>query len=231
MGRIARLTALLIVNFAGLVAVLMALLFGAAGTFRWPSAWAYLAALLVLGLAICLWLLKTDPGLLEERLKPNWQASQKGWDKWFMVGVMVIYVAWTTLMGLDARRFVWSHVPLWTQALGALLMVVSYAGTWWVFATNSFAAPVIKIQAERGQTVIDTGPYAFIRHPMYAFGLLQFAAEPLMLGSWWGLAIVPVAVAALAFRTLGEERMLRTELKGYDDYARRVRWRYAPGIW
>jgi protein-S-isoprenylcysteine O-methyltransferase Ste14 len=100
-----------------------------------------------------------------------------------------------------------------------------------VFATNSFAAPVIKLQAERGQTVISTGPYAIVRHPMYAFGLLQFAAAPLMLGSWWGLLLVPPAIAALAWRTLGEEKMLRSELDGYEAYARKVRWRYLPGIW
>ncbi len=216
---------------AALIAVLGALLFGAAGALAWPSGWVYLAVFTALGLGISLWLAQADPALLEERLKPTWQKGQKAWDKVFMLGVMVVYVGWTVLMALDARRFRWSHVPIAVQAVGAALIVASFLGVGWVFAVNSFAAPVIKLQADRGQRVIDTGPYAHVRHPMYAFGLLQFVGGPLMLGSWWGLALAPFAAAGLAYRILGEEAMLRTELAGYDDYARRVRWRYAPGLW
>lgn len=226
-----RLIASLLVEMALLMTVLGALLFGAAGTFAWPSGWAYLALFLTLGLGVSLWLARVDPGLLEERLKPVYQRDQKAWDKVFLTCVIVLYAAWMALMGVDARRMAWSHVTIWVQALGAALLVVSYLGVAWVFATNSFAAPVIKVQADRGQTVIDTGPYALVRHPMYAFAVLQFVGGPLMLGSWWGLAVVPPAVLGLAWRTLGEEKMLREELAGYDDYARRVRWRYAPGVW
>ena len=111
------------------------------------------------------------------------------------------------------------------------MLIVSFLGVGWVFAANSFAASVIRMQPERGQTVISTGPYAVVRHPMYAFGLLQFVGCPLTVGSLWGLAIVPAAIAALAWRTLGEEKMLRTELDGYEAYARKVRWRYLPGVW
>ncbi|MBS0334707.1 MAG: isoprenylcysteine carboxylmethyltransferase family protein, partial [Proteobacteria bacterium] len=203
----------------------------AAGTIAWPSGWVYIGLFTALGLGISLWLVDADPGLLEERLKATFQKGQKVWDKVFMALVMVVYIGWTAFMGLDARRLHWSHAPLWAQALGAVLLVASFLGVAWVFAANSFAAPVVKLQSERGQRAIDTGPYAIVRHPMYAFGLLQFVGCPLMLGSWWGLALVPLAVAGLAWRTLGEEAMLRTELAGYDDYARRVRWRYAPGLW
>jgi protein-S-isoprenylcysteine O-methyltransferase Ste14 len=226
-----RLIALLLIEMGLLTLVLAGLLFGSAGTLGWPSGWVYLGVFTALGLGVSLWLAKADPGLLEERLKPTFQADQKAWDKVFMSGVIIVYVAWTVLMGLDARRFSWSHTPLWAQPIGAVLLVVSFLGVGWVFAANSFAAPVIKLQADRGQTVISTGPYAIVRHPMYAFGLLQFVGAPLMLGSWWGLAIVPPAIAALAWRTLGEEKMLRTELDGYEAYARKVRWRYLPGVW
>ncbi|HEX3363847.1 isoprenylcysteine carboxylmethyltransferase family protein [Phenylobacterium sp.] len=226
-----RLIGLLLVEMVLLMAVLGGLLFGAAGTLLWPSAWAYLALFFALGMGVSLWLARVDPGLLEERLKPVYQRDQKAWDKVFLTCVIVLYVGWTVLMGIDARRMAWSHVPVWLQTLGAALLVVSFLGVAWVFATNSFAAPVIKIQADRGQTVIDTGPYAIVRHPMYAFGLLQFVGAPLVLGSWWGLILVPPAILGLTYRTLGEEKMLREELAGYDDYARRVRWRYAPGVW
>lgn len=227
----ARLVILLLAEMAALMVVLAAVLFAAAGTVNWPSGWVYLAVFAALGLGISLWLADVDPGLLQERLASPYQAGQKTWDKAFMSFVMVIYLGWTALMALDARRFHWSQVPVWLQAAGTAVIVLSFLGVAWVFATNSFAAPVIKVQADRGQTVIDTGPYAWVRHPMYAFALPQFIAAPLMLGSWWGLAIFPLAVAALAYRTLGEEAMLRAELPGYDDYARRVRWRYAPGLW
>jgi protein-S-isoprenylcysteine O-methyltransferase Ste14 len=228
---VGRLIALLLVEVAVLMAVLAGLLFGGAGTIGWPSGWAYLSLYLAASLGVSLWLAKADPGLLEERLKPIYQKGQKAWDRVFFTLVIIVYAAWTALMGADARRFGWSHVPLWAQGLGAALIVVSYLGVGWVFAANSFAAPVIKLQAERGQTVIDTGPYAFVRHPMYAFAAWQFVGGPLMLGSWWGLAIVPLVVVGLGLRTLGEEEMLRAELPGYEDYARRVRWRCAPGIW
>jgi protein-S-isoprenylcysteine O-methyltransferase Ste14 len=231
MGAQARLIRLLLIEMAALALVKTGLLFGAAGTLAWPSGWAYMAEFFTLGMAISLWLAKTDPGLLAERLNAGYQRDQKAWDKVFLTAVMVVYAAWLVVMGLDARRYGWSHVPLWGQTTGAVLLAASYLGVAWVFAANSFAAPVIKPQHGRGQTVIDTGPYAYVRHPMYAFALLQFVAAPLMLGSLWGLALVPPAVAALAWRTLGEERMLRQELEGYDAYARRVRWRCAPGLW
>ena len=231
MSSVGGLIAKLLIEMGLLTLVLGGLLFGAAGTAVWPSGWAYLGLFTALSLGVSLWLAEADPGLLEERLKPTFQSGQKAWDKVFMTCLMIVYVGWTVLMGLDSRRFAWSHVPVWVQAIGALMLIVSFLGVGWVFAANSFAASVIRMQPERGQKVISTGPYAIVRHPMYAFGLLQFAAAPLMLGSWWGLAVVPPAILALAYRTLGEEKMLLGELDGYEAYARRVRFRYAPGVW
>jgi protein-S-isoprenylcysteine O-methyltransferase Ste14 len=231
MGPGARLIPKLLVQIAAMLAVFAAILFGAAGTWRWPSGWAYLGLFGAVSTVISLWLAVADPDLLAERMKSPVQPDQKPWDRYFLGVVMVIYAAWLALMAVDARRMGWSHVPVGAQVAGALLIVASYVGIGWVFRTNSFAAPVIKIQAERHQTVISTGPYAIVRHPMYAFALWQFVGGPLMLGSWWGLAVVPLIILGLSYRTLGEERMLRNELAGYEDYARRVRWRYAPGIW
>ena len=227
----ARLIALLMAEMAALMVVLGAILFGAAGTWAWPSGWVYLAVFLATGLGISLWLADFDPGLLKERLASPYQKGQKSFDRIFMSLVMVVYLGWTALMALDARRFGWSHIAIPLQVLGVVLIAASYLGIAWVFATNSFAAPVIRIQAERGQTVIDTGPYAFVRHPMYAFAALQFIGAPLMLGSWWGLAVVPAAYLGLSWRIFGEEKALTEELAGYGDYARRVRWRLLPGVW
>jgi len=231
MGAGARLMPKLLAQLAALIVVFAVILFGVAGTWRWPSGWAFLALFVAVSLALSLWLAATDPALMAERMKSPVQKDQKPWDRVFLMLLMVVYLSWLAVMALDARRFSWSHAPVWIQVLGAVMIVASYAGIAWVFRTNSFAAPVIKIQAERRQTVISTGPYAVVRHPMYAFAIWQFVGMPLMLGSWWGLAFVPPIVAAVAVRTLGEEKMLREELEGYDDYARRVRWRYAPGVW
>jgi protein-S-isoprenylcysteine O-methyltransferase Ste14 len=231
MGDGSRLIPKLLAQLVAMIAIFAAILFGAGGTWRWPSAWAFLALFLAASLALSLWLAAVDPALLAERMKSPVQKDQKPWDRVFLLLIMVVYLSWLAVMALDAKRFSWSHAPLWIQVLGAALILASYAGIAWVFRTNSFAAPVIKIQADRKQTVISTGPYAVVRHPMYAFAIWQFVGMPLMLGSWWGLAFVPPVMAAVAVRTLGEEKMLRAELEGYDDYARRVRWRYAPGVW
>jgi protein-S-isoprenylcysteine O-methyltransferase Ste14 len=101
----------------------------------------------------------------------------------------------------------------------------------WTMRTNSFAAPVVRIQKERGQTVITTGPYAIVRHPLYFGALFYVAATSLVLGSWWGLATVPLVAFGFAIRIRVEEKVLREGLQGYDDYARRVRWRLIPFIW
>ncbi|WP_309604194.1 isoprenylcysteine carboxylmethyltransferase family protein [Phenylobacterium sp.] len=227
----ARLIPKLLFQLAVMLALYGALLFGGAGTLDWPSGWAFLAVFGLCSVSVSLWLAFADPDLLEERMKPPVQKAQKTWDKLFLLTVGVAFLAWICLMGVDARRFHWSHAPLGLQLFGAVLQVLSYAGIAWVFRTNSFAAPVIKMQQERDQRVISTGPYAFVRHPMYAFGSLSFFAGPMITGSLWALAILPIIFLALHLRTLGEEKMLRAELEGYEAYARRVRWRYAPGVW
>jgi protein-S-isoprenylcysteine O-methyltransferase Ste14 len=231
MGPGVRLIPKLLLQIALMLAVYGVLLFGAAGTLDWPSAWAYLAVLGGSSLAVSLWLAWADPALLAERMKPPIQKDQKAWDKLFFAICGAMVLGWLVLTGLDARRFGWSHVPVGFQVLGAVLTVLSFLGIAWVYRTNSFAAPVIKMQQDRKQTVISTGPYAFVRHPMYGFGSFTLIGGPLMLGSLWGIAALLPIAAALHWRTLGEERMLKAELSGYEDYARRVRWRYAPGIW
>jgi len=134
-------------------------------------------------------------------------------------------------MALDAVRFGWSAAPAWVQVAGGLALLLS---VWIIYRTmraNSFAAPVVKIQKERGQTVVSTGPYGYVRHPMYFGAIFFFAGTSLLLGSLWGLAWVPVFAALLCIRIPIEERALRAGLPGYDDYAARVRYRLIPLIW
>ena len=208
-----------------------ALLFLGAGTLAWTAAWLWLLEWAVLGAWIGLWLARTDPGLLAERLAPFAQREQAGWDRVFMVAVSVGWCAWLYLMGSDVVRHRWSHVPFWLSVCGAVAIFVCLQSMRSVFAANRFAAPVVKIQRERGHAVTDSGPYAYVRHPMYAFAILLLVGTPLMLGSWWGLACVPFMVAGIGWRAVREERALAAELAGYDAYLERVKYRFVPGIW
>jgi protein-S-isoprenylcysteine O-methyltransferase Ste14 len=134
-------------------------------------------------------------------------------------------------MGLDARRWHTSDVPAPVNVAGGALVIAGFLATCLVFRENSFAAPIVRHQTERGQRVIDTGPYAVVRHPMYASAILYLVGMPLLLGSWYGLAMVPLIVAGIAPRAVLEERLLERELPGYAGYVTRVRYRLIPGVW
>lgn len=207
-----------------------ALLFLPAGTLHWPAAWLYVVTTAVLGLAGGLWLAKVDPALLEERMRPMMQKGQPTADKRFMLVFGFTALIWFIMIGLDHRRH-WSEMPMALQALGYLLLLAATAFMLRVVRENSFAAPVVKVQAERGHRVIDTGPYAFVRHPMYSGAVLYFAAMALLLGSWWGLALSPVFFVLFSIRAGLEERALIDGLPGYADYLARVRYRLVPGVW
>ncbi|UCI23550.1 methyltransferase family protein [Mesorhizobium sp. B2-8-5] len=207
-----------------------ALLFVSAGTLHWTGAWVYIVVMVGLSLTMGVALARRDPGLMNERLRPPIQKTQTAADKIVLSILLIGIFAWLVLMGLDFR-FRWSPVPVWVQVIGALVLLV---GIWVCYLTmleNSFAAPVVKIQDERGQKVITTGPYGYVRHPMYAGAILYFAGTALLLGSWWGLASVPAFIVLLAIRTFIEEKTLRTGLRGYDDYAARVRYKLIPMVW
>ncbi|MGX1232477.1 protein-S-isoprenylcysteine O-methyltransferase Ste14 [Bradyrhizobium japonicum] len=207
-----------------------ALLFACAGTMHWPSAWVFLATCALLGPLCGWWLYRVDPALLAERLRPVLQRDQPAADKAFMIVFVIAMLAWLAAMGLD-RRTQFSDMPVALQALGLMLFVLSTLFILWVFRENSFAAPVVKLQADRAQRVVSTGPYAHVRHPMYSGMILFFAGVPLLLGSWWGLVMAPVIVVLFAVRIGIEERTLREGLPGYSSYMTRVRYRLLPGVW
>ena len=212
------------------VVALGALLFASAGTLHWPAAWVFLVTSAILGPACGLWLAKTDPALLAERLRPTFQADQPAADKKFMLIFILVMLIWLVAIGLDRREQA-SHVPLVLQALGLAMYLLSTAFIMWVFRENSFAAPVVKVQVARHHHVISSGPYAFVRHPMYSGIMLFFVGVPLLLGSWWGVAIAPAFAVLFAIRARIEERALVEGLPGYADYAERVRYRLVPGLW
>ena len=207
------------------------ILFVAAGDWGWPRGWAFLVEIAISSFAVSLWLARHDPALLAARLSAPVQRDQRPWDRIFMAVGAPVFVGWLVLSALDARRFQWSLVPLWAQALGAVLIALSMTVVWQTFRFNTFAAPQVRVQKDREQRVITDGPYRIVRHPMYASALVMFVGTPLLLGSWWGLLFVPVGVVGIGIRAVGEERMLRRELPGYDRYARQVRFRMLPRLW
>jgi len=207
-----------------------ALLFASAGTLQWPGAWAFLATSAVLGPACGLWLARTDPALLAERLRLTARDGQPAADKKFMLVFVATAFVWFVAIGIDRRAHA-SHVPLPLEALGLAMYLLSTGFIMWVFHENSFAAPVVKVQAERAHRVISTGPYAWVRHPMYSGVMLFFIGAPLLLGSWWGVAMAPLFVVLFAIRIAIEERALVAGLPGYADYTAQVRYRLVPGFW
>ena len=208
-----------------------ALLFGAAGTVRWPAAWADLLLFISGAFWITLWLARRDPALLAERLKSPLQKGQPFWDKFFILLMTVAWCGWLVLMGLDAVRYRWSVMSVWLQCAGAVMIGLSFWMIGRVFRENPFLAAVVRIQTERGHRVVSSGPYATVRHPLYATMLIYLPANALLLGSWAGLAASAVFLGGIVFRTAMEDRELQRGLAGYPEYAARVRYRLIPFIW
>jgi protein-S-isoprenylcysteine O-methyltransferase Ste14 len=207
-----------------------ALLLVPAGTWRWPAAWVFLAAMALIGLFAGLWLLKTDPELFAERMRLTARDEQPTADKIFVPVLGVALVTWFVVIGID-QRLHGSDFPPALQALGLVMLLVSTLLIMWVMRANSFAAPLVKVQSERGHHVISSGPYAWVRHPMYSGAVVYFAGIPLLLGSGWGLILSPLFVLLFAVRIAIEERTLRAGLEGYVDYTSQVRYRLLPGVW
>jgi protein-S-isoprenylcysteine O-methyltransferase Ste14 len=208
-----------------------AIIFCAAGTIHYAGGWLYLGAIVTISVALGLYGARVDPGLLKERLKPPVQKEQPRTDKLVIIPFLILLFGGMGVMAADAERWHWSLMPPAAQWAGCGLLLAAISFMSWTMRTNSFAAPVVKIQKDRGQVVITTGPYAIVRHPLYFGALFYIAGTSLVLGSWWGLAMVPILGFLLVIRIGIEEKMLRMGLDGYDDYARRVRWRLVPLIW
>jgi len=208
--------------------IMAALLFVPAGTPDWPLGLWFMAAFLVaIGLSILvLW--RANPDIFVARSRV--QAGTKAWDYVFLVLIIGGLAALLPVAGLD-YRFGWAQAPGWLVVVGYVLFVLSFAGQVWPQATNRHFEPGIRIQTDRDHHVIDTGPYAYVRHPGYISGALLGVSVALALGSLAALIPAAVVIVALAIRTLAEERTLRAELPGYADYMQRVRFRWIPGVW
>ena len=221
----------LTLQIAAMFVVFALLLFLPAGTVYWVAGWIFLALFFAGTIAISAWLLKVNPALLNERLTGMGKADQKAWDKALMLLISLVFLAWLIVMPLDAVRFQWSHVPVWVQAVGGVLFAIGWYVIFLAYRENTYLSPAVRIQLEREQTVISTGPYRYVRHPMYA-GVIPFIfGTSLLLGSWYGVLGGCFLILLIARRAVLEERTLREELPGYAAYMAQVKYRMIPRLW
>lgn len=207
-----------------------AVLLFSAGTAYWLSAWIYLIGRLVLGLLSSYLLHRNAPEIAVERSRGAFQKEQTIPDRVVLTMMMMINYGSLIVAGMD-KRLGWSDVPVWLQIIGAAAIAMTYYTTYRVAVENKFAASVVKIQRTRGHKVIDTGPYQYVRHPMYTGLIFRNIGTPLLLGSWWGLCPAGALVILVVVRILFEERALSTGLEGYNGYIERVRYRLFPLVW
>jgi protein-S-isoprenylcysteine O-methyltransferase Ste14 len=217
--------------FIGLVAlfvVMVALLFGGAGTFDYWQAWLFLAVYFGASFAITLYLVRRDPALLARRMRGGPWAERQPAQRVIMVFTSLAFIGLTVLPALD-RRFGWSHISGAVAVLGDVLVALGWLGIYRVFRENSFTSATIELAPD--QRVISTGPYALVRHPMYATALIMLLGSPIALGSWWGVLGLFVITPALIWRIVDEENFLAVNLPGYSSYKEKVRYRLIPHVW
>ena len=208
--------------------VLAALIFVPAGTLHYWQGWAYLVVFVVCSAAYTLYLAKYDPALLKRRTEGGISYEREFTQKVVMVLLNAVSLLLVVLSPLDVR-FGWSNLPWYVCALGDGLAVASFYIFYLVSKVNTYAAANIRV--EEGQTVIATGMYGLVRHPMYFGALFLFVGTPLALGSWWTLFLLFVLVPILVVRILNEEKVLVRDLPGYPDYRAKVRTRLVPFVW
>jgi protein-S-isoprenylcysteine O-methyltransferase Ste14 len=206
----------------------IAAIFIPAGTLAWTEAWLFIILYAAAVTGVMFWMKKKAPGLLKERMKRK--KDVKSWDK--IMAIYSIFLLFILILpGLDAVRFQWSNVPLYAKILAFAGYIPGSALAFWAMRENAFLSDVVRIQEDRGHTVCTTGPYKYVRHPMYVGVILIMICFPFSLGSLYTLIPAVIIVILFFFRTALEDKTLQEELPGYKEYARNVKYRLIPGIW
>lgn len=211
-----------------LVVILAVVLFLSAWTLRYRQAWVFIAVFFVSVLAITLYLANNDPGLLERRVQAGPVAEKEKGQQIIQSLASVAFIGIFILSALD-HRFGWSSVPLIVTIAGDLLVAFGLLFVFFVFRENSFTSAVIEVGKE--QKIVTTGPYAFVRHPMYMGALIMLLGVPPALDSFWGLLMVLLVMLVIILRLLDEEKFLTKNLSGYSEYKNKVRYRLIPFVW
>lgn len=202
------------------------------GDLNWWQAWLYSALILAAGIGGRVWAERRHPGLMAERQNIESARNAKAWDK-VLAPLMAVSIGFPLVIvaGLD-HRYGWSTgFPYWLIVVGFIFIAFGYAFAAWALAENRFFSSVVRIQMDRGHVVCDSGPYRFVRHPGYAGNIPALFGIVFALGSVWTLIPATVATIITVVRTVLEDQTLQEELPGYQDYARRVRYRLFPGIY
>jgi protein-S-isoprenylcysteine O-methyltransferase Ste14 len=204
------------------------MLFVPAGSLRYWQAWIYWIVFSLAVTAITVHFMRADPALIERRLQAGPVAERNPRQKAIQTFAALFLCALLIGAGLD-HRFAWSDIPVWLSLAADALVAAGLVVIFFVFRANSFASSIVEVTP--GQRVISSGPYRFVRHPMYAGAAVTFIATPIALGSWWALVPAGLLCLAMATRAIDEERELQRDLAGYAEYCSRVRYRLAPGLW
>jgi len=216
------------IGLAAVVIVMGLLLFVSAGTIRYWQGWAYLAIFTGASILITIYLIKHDPALLERRTRGGPTAEKRPAQRIIMLFTSIGFISLLVVPAFDFR-FGWSAVPLSVVVLGDAMVAVGFYFIFLVYRENTFTSATIEIA--ENQQVISTGPYAIVRHPMYASALLYLLGTPLALGSYWGLVVFGAILPFLLWRIIDEERLLAKQLPGYTEYQERVHNRLLPFVW
>jgi len=222
-------TAIKVIKGVVTVLFMLALIFVPAGTLRWPEAWLLLIFYLATVTGVMIWMKINAPGLLKERMSRNKEI--KSWDKIIMIAYSFLLIILLAVPGLDAVRFGWSEVSLIVKALGFIGYIPATSFAFWAMRENAYASDVVRIQEDRGHTVCTTGPYRYVRHPMYTGVILFVLCFPLSLGSLYSFIPASLIIVLFIIRTSLEDKTLLEELPGYKEYAQNVRYRLLPKVW
>lgn len=220
----------LVISTTASLLILVLCLFLPAGTWAWSRGWLFLAVTAGASLVSTIYLRRVNPDVIAGRV--NRHERPRRWDLLLgLFGLLPTMLAIPVVGGLDDGRFHWSHLPWWGCLAGYAVMLAGFVGLTWATSVNKFFEPSVRIQTDRGHRVIDTGPYAMIRHPGYAAAFPLVLGMPLSLGSYWALISAVASYILLVVRTVLEDRTLQAELPGYREYAQRVGYRLIPGLW
>lgn len=211
------------------VVVWAAILFACAGTFDYPRGWIWLAVYLFSTVVTGIIVVTRNPEVMAARARTH--ADAKTFDKVFSITYAGLLFAIAILAPLDVVRYRWSAMPFDYVYAGVLLYLLAGVPVAWAMMVNPFLETQVRIQIDRGHRVIAHGPYAVVRHPMYAGMFAGLLGIPFVLGSWWTFAIIAAVLVTLVWRTYMEDKTLRRELPGYEEYTRKTRYRLLPGLW